>query len=113
MRFQVSVCFKLLAVGAFLLVLSFGLQARPTPDEGSDLYKRQCSMCHGVDGKGFPAMKTPDFTDPKVQASLTNKEIFETVKNGKKGTMMPAFGSKLSDPQIQSLVTYIRSLKKK
>ena len=113
MRFQVSTFFKILAVGAFLLILTFALQAAPAPDDAGDLFKQKCSMCHGVDGKGFAQLKTPDFTDPKVQASLTDKEIVETVKNGKKGTAMPAFADKLSDDEIQSLVTYIRSLGKK
>jgi len=113
MRFQVSTFFKILGVGAFVLIFSFALNAGPKPDDGGDLFKQKCSMCHGVDGKGFPNLKTPDFTDPKVQASLTDKEIVETIKNGKKGTAMPAFADKLSDEQINSLVTYIRSLKKK
>ena len=96
-----------------MLIFSFALQAGPAPDDGGDLFKQKCSMCHGVDGKGFSALKTPDFTDPKVQASLTDKEIVETIKNGKKGTAMPAFGDKLSDDQIHSLVTYIRSLEER
>jgi cbb3-type cytochrome c oxidase subunit III len=93
-------------------MFTLALQAGPAPD-GGDLFKQKCSMCHGADGKGYAALKTPDFTDPKVQASLTDKEITETIKNGKKGTAMPPFADKLSDDQIQSLVTYIRSLKKK
>src|SRR5271157_5083329 len=113
MRFQVSTILKVLGVGAFLLIFSFALQARPADDDGGDLFKQKCSMCHGVDGKGYSALKTPYFTDPNVQASLTDKEIVEVIKNGKKGTAMPAFGDKLSDEQIQSLVTYIRSLKQK
>jgi cytochrome c oxidase cbb3-type subunit 3 len=113
MRFQVSTLFKVLAAGAFLLIFCFALQAGPTPDGGGDLFKQKCSMCHGADGKGYSALKTPDFTDPKVQASLTDKEIMEVIKNGKKGTAMPPFGDKLSDEQINSLVTYLRSLKQK
>ena len=109
MRFQVSTFFKVMGVGAFLLIFSFALQARPA-DEGGDLFKQKCSMCHGVDGKGYSALKTPDFTDPKVQASLTDKEIVETIKNGKKGTPMPAFGDKLTEDQIQLLLKYLRSL---
>jgi cytochrome c oxidase cbb3-type subunit 3 len=112
MRFQVSTLLKILGVGTFLFIFNVALQAGPAPD-GGDLFKQKCSMCHGADGKGFAALKTPDFTDPKVQASLTDKEIIETIKNGKKGTAMPPFADKLSDDQIQSLVTYIRSLKKK
>ncbi len=112
MRFQVSTFFKVLGVGTFLLVFGLALQAGPAPD-GGDLFKQKCAMCHGADGKGYAALKTPDFTDPKVQASLTDQEITEVIKNGKKDTAMPAFADKLSDDQIQSLVTYIRSLGKK
>ncbi len=113
MRFQVSTFFKVLGGGAFLLIFGLALQAGPTPDDGGDLFKQKCSMCHGADGKGYSALKTPDFTDPKAQASLTDKEIVETIKNGKKGTAMPPFGDKLNDEQINSLLTFICSLKHK
>ncbi len=96
-----------------MLIFGLALQAGPTPDDGGDLFKQKCSMCHGADGKGYSALKTPDFTDPKAQASLTDKEIVETIKNGKKGTAMPPFGDKLNDEQINSLLTFICSLKHK
>jgi cbb3-type cytochrome c oxidase subunit III len=112
MRFQVATFFKVLGVGTFLLVFGLALQAGPAPD-GGDLFKQKCAMCHGADGKGYPSLKTPDFTDPKVQASLTDQEIAQVIKNGKKDTAMPAFANSLSNDQIQSLVVYIRSLGKK
>ena len=68
-------------------------------------------MCHGADGKGFPALKTPNFTDPKWQSSIKDKEMREVIKNGKKGTAMPAFGDKLKDEEISAVIAYIRSLK--
>ena len=112
MQFKTSTLLKILGIGAFLLIfLSIALSARPA-SEGGDLFKEKCSMCHGPDGKGYPALKTPDFTDPKVQTALSDKEITEAIKNGKKGTAMPPFGDKLSDDQIHALVTYIRSLGK-
>ena len=78
------------------------------------LYGQNCTRCHGADGKGETRigkkLGVKDYTDPKVQAALTDKEITETIKNGKPGTAMPAFGDKLSDDQISSLVKYIRSL---
>ena len=83
MRLRISAVFEFLAVGTCLLISIFALQAKPSPAEGGELFEQQCAMCHGTDGKGFPAMKTPDFTDPKVQASLTNREIFEAIKNGR------------------------------
>ncbi len=112
MRFQVTTFFKVLGVGTFLLIFCIALQAGPAPDGGGDLFKQKCAMCHGADGKGYPALKTPDFTDPKVQASLTDEELTKTIKNGKTGTAMPPFKDSLSDDQVKSLVKYIRSLKK-
>jgi cbb3-type cytochrome c oxidase subunit III len=112
MRFQATTFFKILGVGSILLISSVALQAGPAPDAGGDLFKQKCAMCHGADGKGYAALKTPDFTDPKVQASLTDAQIIETIKNGRPGTAMPPFKDSLSDDQIASLVKYIRSLKK-
>jgi len=86
--------------------------AADQPD-GAALFKTKCSMCHGADGKGFAALKTPDFTDPKWQGSKSDKEIASVIKNGKQGTMMQAFGNQLKDDEIDALVKEIRSLRKK
>jgi len=107
MRFVLSVLGT--AVGAGLLLGAMVLQARPA-DEGAELFKGKCAMCHGPEGKGFPSVKTPDFTDPKWQASIKDSQITATIKNGKKGTAMPPFEGKLKDDEIKELVTFIRSL---
>jgi cytochrome c oxidase cbb3-type subunit III len=86
--------------------------AAAKPD-GTTVFKEKCSMCHGQDGKGFAALKTPDFTDPKWQAGITDDKIIETIKNGKKGTPMPAFSGKLSDDEITAVKDYVRSRGKK
>jgi len=98
----------------FFLPLILGLtrgtlRAAAAPD-GASLFKQNCSMCHGVDGKGFAAIHTPNFTDPHWQAHNSDKEIVETIENGKKGTPMPAFKDKLKPEDIQALLHYIRSL---
>jgi cytochrome c553 len=99
---RLAIC--LLAFGAFSM-------AADAPD-GAALFKSKCAMCHGPDGKGYPAVKTPDFTDPKVQESLTDKQIADIIKNGKPNTMMMPFGNQLKDDEIQALVKQIRSFKK-
>ena len=109
MRSYVQTLLILLLAGAGLLPVPLKSAEGDQPD-GAGLYKQKCSMCHGAEGKGFTALKTPDFTDPKWQEGITDKEIVETIKNGKKGTPMPAFGDKLKDDEIQALVAYIRSL---
>jgi cbb3-type cytochrome c oxidase subunit III len=108
MRFLVSLIFWVLGLGAGLFIFASAPQAAPASD-GAALFQQNCAMCHGNDGKGFAAIKTPDFTDPKWQASMTDKEIAEVIKNGKKGTPMPAFGGKLKQEDIQTLVRYIRA----
>jgi len=77
--------------------------------DGAAIFKRNCVMCHGPDGKGVATFKTPDFTNPRVQASLTDEQILETIKNGKKGTVMPAWADKLSDQDIKAVAAHIRS----
>lgn len=91
---------------------AFAFQAASRPS-GQSIYKRRCMMCHGADGKGFSAMKSPDFTDPKWQASVKDKELIEVIKNGKKDTHMPAFGDKLKDDEIKAVAEYIRSFHSK
>jgi mono/diheme cytochrome c family protein len=101
-----------------IFITAGGLMLAPVskavpPDSAGDLFKGKCSMCHGPEGKGFSAIKTPDFTDPKWQAKHTDQEIEDTIKNGKKDTMMKGFSDKLKDDEIDSLVKYIRTLNSK
>jgi mono/diheme cytochrome c family protein len=84
--------------------------ARKDPPDGASIFKRNCAMCHGPDGKGIAAMKTPDFTDPKVLASLTDQQMLEIITNGKSGTAMPAWRDKLSEEDIRAVQAYVRSL---
>lgn len=67
-------------------------------------------MCHRSDGKGLPALKTPNWTDPKVQASITDEQMIATIENGKSGTLMPAWSGKLPEDQIQAVSAHLRSL---
>ena len=90
-------------------VTSFVTPRKDPPDVAS-IFKSNCAMCHGPDGKGIAAMKTPDFTDPKVLASLTDQQMLEIITNGKKGTAMPAWRDKLSEEDIRAVQAYVRSL---
>ena len=108
MKSSLRVSASFLLTGIIALLTSAVVQAADTPD-GAAVYKQKCQMCHGADGKGFPAIKTPDLTDPKWQASISDKEMTEVIKNGKKGTPMPAFADKLKDDEIEAVVKFIRT----
>ena len=82
-------------------------------------YEKDCSKCHGPDGKGQTKMGTKlgakDYTDAKVQEALKDDAAFKSIKEGLKDKegkqlMKPAEG--LSDADIKDLVAYMRSFKK-
>lgn len=80
--------------------------------DAADLYKTKCVSCHGADGKGDTAigkkLGARDFQSAEVTKE-TADELFDITKKGK--NKMPAYDGKLTDDQIKSLITYIRSLK--
>jgi cbb3-type cytochrome c oxidase subunit III len=118
MRINAGFGFRCLWIGTGLLISSLAFQAglsslaTPTVD-GSAIFKKNCMVCHGADGKGFAALKTPNFTDPKWQSATKDKDMREVIKNGKKGTAMVGFGGQLKEEEITAVIAYIRSLKKK
>ena len=52
----------------------------------------------------------PDLTDDQWDHGSSDDDIFTAIKRGLPPTMMPGFNGQISDPDIRSLVTYIRSL---
>ena len=82
-------------------------------DVGS-LYNKRCAECHGKDGrsKSFKGKLTHarNLADAEWQERVSDERIYNSISNGKE--KMPAFGKKLSEAEINSLVTYVRNLKK-
>jgi len=83
------------------------------PDQIVDfsvLYGQNCAGCHGVEGSGGAAMS---LANPVFLAIADDTVIRHTAANGVPGTPMPAFaqraGGKLTDKQIESIVSGIRS----
>jgi cytochrome c6 len=80
---------------------------------GAATYKAKCAMCHGPDGTAATPvgkmMKVPSFRDPAV-VKTPEAALIAITKNGK--GKMPAYNGKLSDAQINEVVSYIRTLQK-
>jgi len=78
------------------------------------LFDKHCDTCHGKDGqaKTFKAKfnHARNLTDAKWQSEVSDERLFNSISNGK--GKMPAWRKKLSEAQINSLVAYVRSLKK-
>src|SRR5262245_59651031 len=81
--------------------------------DGDAVFKGRCTGCHGSDGKGNSAIGTPDFTSPKTQSRLSDADMIDTIHNGRKGTIMPAWKGKLSDEEITAVAAFVRSLGRK
>jgi cytochrome c6 len=95
------------AVLLALLVVGSAFQQAPTvqhADAGGSLYKQHCARCHGQDGtKGM-------FGARNLQRStLADSAVMLQIQRGK--GFMPGFQKKLSAEQIQSLVTFVKSLR--
>ena len=106
-----SIFLLMLFVGLALSVTSI-VRANPGPDSaaGSATFRTKCAMCHGPDGGGSEvgkSMNVPDLRSPVVQ-KLPDVQLAQIISDGKGG--MPSFKSSLSEDQVHSLVTYVRSL---
>jgi cytochrome c553 len=82
-------------------------------------YDKECAKCHAKDGKGDTKMGqklgAKDYTDPKVQAALTDEAAFKATKDGfkdKDGKVLMKPSEGLSDDEIKALVAHMRTFKK-
>ena len=82
--------------------------------DANSLFAKNCVTCHGKDGKAktFKAKfnHARNLTDPEWQTSVTDERLFNSITNGRRH--MPAWGKKLTEAEINSLVAYVRQLKK-
>jgi mono/diheme cytochrome c family protein len=82
---------------------------------GSELFHINCSLCHGVDGKGdgpianfLQKTKPTDLTGPIV-TSVSDGAIFLVITNGMPGAM-PALNENLTVRERWDVVNYVRTL---
>ncbi len=115
---------KLAALGLGVILSSLGVgfsgysparsSGSQTGVNGSAIFSGECATCHGKDGKA-KTLKAKfnharNLTDPTWQAEVTDERLYNSIRNGK--GKMPAFGKKLADPQINALVSFVRTLKR-
>jgi len=85
------------------------------PEQGMKLYLTYCKVCHGEEGDGEGIMTkligfTPmDHTNSNETDRLSNKQLFNSILNGK-GKYMPAWKGILTNSDAEALVSYIRLL---
>lgn len=74
-----------------------------------EFYTANCASCHGAKREGISGLGLPLTPD-----KLTKEDKFyqDTIKNGRTGTVMPAWGSQgLTDADIAAMVTFLKTNK--
>ena len=89
---------------------------------GAKIFADKCARCHGKTAKGDgpdlkrlqSATSPDDWTDKDTNQGLADDFITSMITRGGKANgksrIMPAFGDKLSPPQIQDLIAFLRSV---
>jgi len=86
--------------------------ARGDTRAGERLYADNCAFCHGPAGEGAEG---PALNNRALLASATDTYLVETIGRGRRDTSMPSFAAPatthrlLSDEEIESIVTFLRS----
>jgi mono/diheme cytochrome c family protein len=81
---------------------------------GKEIFTRNCAVCHGDKGNtavwARNGLNPPprDFTTDEAKRILTRDRMIHSVTNGRPGTGMMSFTTKLSSKDIESVVDYVR-----
>lgn len=72
---------------------------------GGELFAQYCAGCHGADLRGGSAAS---LVDDEWAFGGTDADVLESIRNGRPGTPMLAFGELLDENQIWQLLVYLR-----
>jgi mono/diheme cytochrome c family protein len=91
--------------------------------QGEALYRHYCQTCHGDAGAGdgFNAFNLDphprDLGDPAFQKAKSDADLADAVRRGGAGVglspLMPPWGHTLAPRQIDEVVLFVRTLRKK
>jgi cytochrome c6 len=108
-KFEGIALMRLLFINlSFLLIMlcyATTAKAQNEPLTSKALFEKKCASCHGNDGtKGRWGAKNLQIS------KLNDEELFTMVSTGK--GIMPKWSKKLTQPQILSVIEYIKTLRK-
>ena len=96
------------------------MKNNPDVSHGRDLFLSRCQLCHGKSGEGDGRMSKIIKSPPPanlVMSTLTDAETLRIIIAGgepmNRSPQMPPWGDQLSQGELQSLLLYLRSIRKK
>lgn len=90
--------------------------AGPAARRGETLFQANCAFCHGADGSGrnwigdFMEPKARDLAEPGVVAGRSDPALRAVIRDGIRGSFMPAWRHVLAPHQIDDLMAYLRAV---
>jgi cytochrome c oxidase cbb3-type subunit 3 len=75
--------------------------------DGQQLFNIACKSCHGVEAYGSPM--APALNNQLFLSETPDAAIYQIIAGGVTDTLMPAWGNRLTDYDLQSLVAYLRN----
>ena len=127
MKFGVA-CVASAQISAMAVIAFLILQPAPPPaalGPGRTLYVQHCASCHGTNLEGQPNWRERDANGylpaPPHDATghtwhHSDQQLLQIVRDGLDSfapgnkTAMPEFGAVLTDPEIQSILDYFKSV---
>jgi mono/diheme cytochrome c family protein len=80
---------------------------------GREFYMKNCFTCHGVKGDGngprayFNIPRPRNFTSDASRRMLNRPRVFNSITNGRVGTVMPAWGKVLTPQQVANVAEFV------
>ena len=110
---------KNMKIGALIALATTLTAVAAMAADGKALYEKDCSKCHGADGKGNTKMGQKvgarDYSNPKTWEGLTDATAVKAVKEGVKDkegkvVMKPVEG--VTDADAKAMVEHMKTLRK-
>jgi mono/diheme cytochrome c family protein len=105
----------LLSIAGLAMAMLYGVAQAAQPVDARELYHQYCSVCHGDRGDGRSRARqglTPpprDFTAPDMLEEMPRARMIDSVLNGRPGTAMVGWKTRLSKAQAEAVVDFIRT----
>ena len=117
MKKSYAVITALVITSSLLLSNSVLAGGKGNVASGKKIYEQNCATCHGMSGKGDSPIaaslnpKPRNFVEAKFKYGSDDASLHKTIANGK--GVMPSWKAILKDKQIDDVISYIRTFKKK
>ncbi len=104
--------YSIIIIGIIICIINsdvFSSKNAEAITAGEEIYNKQCLICHGENGKGEGKNAGTSINNQNYLNSVSDKDIYNSVKFGREGTGMPSYGPRMSEADLNNVVTYIRN----